>query len=139
MLPQVFYYFDVHIPIYNEQVRPYLDHIDVMYRAHSLTPDTAIFLIYNKSVVYVPHYEILKPFWKFYPRLYVVPASRLTFLLLQMLPRGVDYAFFVEPSDSETIAWLNQRFALSQPRYSPYNVPWDKQYVMLYAVAVYNS
>jgi 4-amino-4-deoxy-L-arabinose transferase-like glycosyltransferase len=139
MLPQVIYYFAAHIPIYNEQVRPFTDHIDVMYRARSLAPDTSIYLIYNKSVVYVPHYETLKPFWKFYRRFYVRPADKLTFLLLQDLPRDVNYAFFVEPGDAATISWLHQNFALSQPRYSPYNVPWDKQYVLLYAAAAYNA
>lgn len=138
LLPQVIYYFGSHIPIYNRQVRPFADHIDVMYRARNLAPDTAIYLIYNKSVVYTPHYETLKAFWKFYPSLYVRPADRLTFLLLQDLPRDTNYAFFVEPDDEPTILWLHQNFTLSQPRYSPHNVPSDKQYVMLYAAAAYN-
>ncbi len=138
MLPQAVYYFAVHIPVYNEEIRPFDDHIDVMYRARSLAPDTTIYVIYNKNVVYMPHYETLKAFWKYYPNLYVRPADRLTYLLIQELPRDMNYAFFVEPDDATTISWLHQNFTLSQPRYSPYNIPWDKQYVMLYASALYN-
>jgi 4-amino-4-deoxy-L-arabinose transferase-like glycosyltransferase len=138
MFSQVIYYFAVHIPVYNQQVRPYIDHIDVMYRARSLAPDTAIYVIYNTSVIYTPHYETLKSFWNFQPHLNVRPADISTFVLIRDLPRGMDYAFFVEPDDAETIDWLHQNFALSQPRYSPYNVPPDKQYVMFYAAAVYN-
>lgn len=138
MIPQAVYYFTIHIPIYNEQVRPFFDHIDVMYRARELSPETTIYVIYKNGVIYMPHYETLKAFWKFYPNLHTQRADRLTFMLIQNLPRSRNYAFFVEPGDSATISWLHQYFALSQPRYSPYNVPWDKQYMMLYAAAAYN-
>jgi 4-amino-4-deoxy-L-arabinose transferase-like glycosyltransferase len=137
-LPQTVYYFGPHLTAYNRQVRPFRDHIDVMYRIRGLLPNIYVYVIHSKSTFFMPHLETLTDFWNIPQVVTVLDATPDTYKLIESLPRGFDYAFFVEPDDSNTITLLHQQFALSQPRYSPYNVPQDKQYVMLFASAVYN-
>jgi hypothetical protein len=45
---------------------------------------------------------------------------------------GTDYAFFVEADDTATLGLLRERYGLKGGTFSPFNVPPEKQYMLLY-------
>lgn len=39
-------------------------------------------------------------------------------------------AFFIEPEDTELLAWLRARYTLYGPYYSPFSAPPERQYAL---------
>jgi hypothetical protein len=53
---------------------------------------------------------------------------------LRDLVPGVNYAFFVEPDEQETMRMIYNQFPNADlPDYSEYNIPANKEYVMIWA------
>jgi hypothetical protein len=131
-VPQLAYYFGPHLDLYNRQVREYHDHQDVLYRAAQFPPGTFVHII-SGDLVWLPHLETLKRFWTLDIAFRVVSSDEFIREDLLDLPPGRDHAFFFEPENVAVINLLRQRLNLDEPpRWSPYNVPRERQYVLLY-------
>jgi hypothetical protein len=134
----VWYYFVPYLTFYNTQVRGskgYRDGTDAALRAASLPDNTAVYIIGR------PEHD------------QTVPSHFLTFLTtgadglatfdphemgantLMRLPRDRNYAFFVDPDDSNYINLIRLYFPNVQPpQYSDYPyLPPSEQYILLYA------
>lgn len=130
---QVYFYFGVHLPYYNEQRRqrsPERDIFDAVLRTPDLPPNTQVFLIDPAPSIDYGRANRLYLFLQDAPFPIQAP-SRLDFDPLT-LPRNCNYAFFVAPDDSETIDKVRRAFPdVQAPQYTTYPVPeWD-QYVLL--------
>ena len=69
---------------------------------------------------------------RFLPKALLVFVTPDVFAAGAIIWGGTDYAFFVEKDDASTLALLRERFGLESGMFSPYNVPLDKQYILLY-------
>jgi hypothetical protein len=128
---QPIYYFRDHLPIYNEQVRPFIDPIDALDRARSLPPDTTVILV-TDALPYTDRFFTLTNFWNFYPLMVILKSAELTPEYLSGLAAG-GYAIFITPDNSTAPELLRSTFANIQgPQYSPFNVPLDRQYALYY-------
>lgn len=130
-IAQIGYYFGPHLTLYNLQIRPEAhDQQDVIFRARDFRPGTKVYLITDDPDIYAPVPIFLGQFWGLDVEL--VFATPDDFAAGAIIWGGTDYAFFVEKDDTATLALLRQRFGLENGIFSPYNVPLDKQYILLY-------
>lgn len=130
-IAQIIYYFGPHLALYNVQIRPEAhDQQDVIFRARDFRPGTKVYLITDDPDIYAPVPIFLGQFWGLDVEL--VFATPETFAAGAIIWGGTDYAFFVEKDDIATLTLLHERFGLEGGEFSPYNVPPDKQYVLLY-------
>ncbi|MBZ0293981.1 MAG: glycosyltransferase family 39 protein [Anaerolineae bacterium] len=132
--PQVIYYFGPHLEVYVPQAMRYPDHIDAAYRSRDFPPETRVYIIHlPESAVYEPHYAILKRFWNLNINFYAIDSDTVTIDSLQALPRDRDMAIFVELKNVQALRALDAVFGpITGLEFSPYDVPFDRQYGMLY-------
>lgn len=133
VVSQGVYYFGPHLTAYQRQIRPHHDQQDVIFRLRALPPDTRVYWITDDPDLWLPLLVFLSRFWDmpdFAPELRH-PNFVEDWEALDQLERGVTHAFFVEQEDRRTQEYLQARFGLDEPRYSPYNVPREKQFVLL--------
>lgn len=138
---QVGYYFGPHLAYFNVQVREakgYRDGIDAVNRAIALPGNTQIFLVGRPA-----HDQNVPRNWlgflsqdgdpmRYFPLLSVTPDT-ISAKYLNDLPRGVNYAFYVDPTLNDLILLLQRTFpGISQAMYSSFNVPADKEYVLFF-------
>lgn len=138
---QVGYYFGPHLKYHNVQVRDakgYRDGIDAANRTMLLPGNTQPYLIGKPE-----HDQNVPRDWigfqsrdgdpiRYFPLLSVAPDT-ITPKYLFDLPRGVNYAFFVEPTDEDVIQVLYRYFpGISPAMYSPWDIPVHKEYVLFY-------
>lgn len=131
---QVLYYFGPHLALYNQQIRPFLDHQDVGFRSLDMPPGTEVYLLSNE-LTFKPHITTMQRLADVQMDLFIVNPGLFVLVGLEHLRPGRPYAFFVLPDDGETIRSLRARFGpdLHGPYFSPFNLPLDKQYA-LYSV-----
>ncbi|MCC6802904.1 MAG: glycosyltransferase family 39 protein [Anaerolineae bacterium] len=138
---QVGYYFGPHLAYFNVQVREakgYRDGIDAVNRALALPGNTQIFLVGRPA-----HDQNVPRNWlgflsqdgdpmRYFPLLAVTPDT-ISAKYLNDLPRGVNYAFYVDPTLNDLILLLQRTFpGISQAMYSPFSVPAHKEYVLFF-------
>jgi hypothetical protein len=134
-LIQVNYYFNEHLPVYNQQFRdnwPHPDGQDAVLRSLDFPPGTQIHIIseippdlyFTRGVLAFMTYDL---------ELDTVATKDFTTKYIANLPRGVDHAFYIEPKDRRTLERLQQYFYLMPPEQSPHDVPLDKQFRLYYA------
>src|SRR5690606_15796445 len=131
----VIYYFGPHLAQYNLQIRPGHDQQDVIFRAQAFPPQTEVIIISDDSDIWLFTLHLLADFWEIdiFAKHFYTPHM-LQYNQLDRLRRGVDYAFFVEQDDTETQALLREKFGPVEGTLSPYNVPLEKQFMLLYYV-----
>ncbi len=140
-LGQVDYYFGVHLPYFTTQVRdakPYRDAVDAAMRTLDLPGNTQVYVVSKP-----PADQVVTRNWlnfvsrdadasRYFPLLTVTPDTLSPKYLLS-LPRGVNYAFFVDPNDGDAIAQILRYFpGASPPQYSRWNIPADKEYLLFF-------
>ena len=126
---QVVYYFAIHLPEYNQQIRSVPDEVDVIQRSAALPDGTQAYLITD-----VPYYrgafDILPRYWGVEMALTTLTPADVTDAWLDALP-APPLAFFIAPQDIATLALLQARYPQLSPAIaSPYHVPMDKQYAL---------
>jgi hypothetical protein len=142
---QIDYYFGAHLDVFDVQVRdfkPYRDGIDVALRADELPGNTQVIIVGR------PEHDqnVPRNFYGFltqdndkpdtYYPLLSIRTDRLSPRYLFALRAGVNYAFFVEPDDLNTIDLLMRYFpTISPPQFSTADLPPHREYVMLYVEA----
>ncbi len=132
---QVHYYFNIHIPLYNEQFRDEWSHPDpqdAILRSVDFPSNTHIYFIGMVPpeagfIDGVLHY--------FRDDLHLFTATReeITAKYIGEMSSDVDHAFFVEVGDTSTVELLKQHFYLLPAQSSPYDLPLEDQYLLYYA------
>ena len=133
-LSQVWYYFGPHQEVFQRQVRSEHDQQDLLFRLKDLPPNTKAYLITDDNDLWMPLLIFLSQYWGMDDfQLYVRLPTRLEdWDVLNDPWWGQNHAFFVEQEDKKTQDYLRSRFNIGPDRYSPYNVPLEKQYLLLY-------
>jgi hypothetical protein len=131
------YYFNRHIPVYNQQFRNNLgtrDPQDAVLRSLHFPTGTAIHII-NPGVP--PDATFTRGVLNFMTdglALYTLSSDNKALPTdITKLNPSIAHAFYVEPYDAATLGLLRQRFDLLPPQTSPYDLPADHQYVLYYA------
>ncbi len=135
---QAHYYYNRHLPAYNEQFRNswgHRDAQDAVLRSLDFPPGTQIHIISRDNV---PDLSFTRGFLNFMVddlRLLTLSADDFTpkYIALQKMIR--DHAFYVDPYDADTIALIHEHFDVLLPRMSPFDLAADHQFVLYYAPA----
>jgi hypothetical protein len=130
---QVAYYFGPHLSAYQSRIRPHHDQQDVVFRLRALPPGTRVYWITDDPDVWMPLLVFLTRYWgmpDFAPER-IHPNAIEGWEGLDTLDPHVPHAFFVDQEDRRAQDYLRTRFNLGEPTFSPYNVPREKQYVLL--------
>ncbi|MBI5671116.1 MAG: glycosyltransferase family 39 protein [Chloroflexi bacterium] len=128
---QMRYYFGHHLEVYNRQLRPGFDSEDPIFRAAHFPPGTHVHIISN-STLGQQYLSGIVGYLNSGLVLDVRTPLETSREYLASLIRGVDHAFFVEPTDAGTLTLLQEQFRLGVPHFSPFNVPRDRQLVLFY-------
>lgn len=136
---QVYFYFGVHLPYFNEQRRrmiPERDLFDAMLLTPELPYDTEVYLLDRMEVLDYGRAARLRDYLAGFPRTqpkYGLQAPLLSAFDPAALPRDRNYAFFVTPGDNITLRKILEAFPdIQPPRYSLYPIPaWD-EYILLF-------
>ncbi|MBZ0295946.1 MAG: glycosyltransferase family 39 protein [Anaerolineae bacterium] len=132
---QTVFYFAYHLPLYNEQFRSNWGHPDAedaVLRSVDFPAKTRIQIISLAA----PEESFLQGMMYFMNEdLTVVTTSRADFdaEYIADLPMRVDFAFYVDQDDQQTVELLRRYFYLLPPEMSPYDVPLAHQFVLYYA------
>lgn len=131
MLGQVFYYYVVHLPVYNRQLRPDPDFIDAAYRTADLPERVHAYLLTNDTVLTYQLDTVLR-LRESENTLRVIAPFDFPYQQTNRLPPGQTVAFFIEDGDIATYLNLQRAFgsALVRGQPSPYNVPADRQFAL---------
>ena len=131
---QADYYFNTHLPLYDQQFRAalaYPDGQDAVLRARDFPAGTQLHLISQQPIA--PDYvHGLLSFIRPDLALTIMPPEALTEAYLDALPRGVDHAFFLEAYDIASLDRLRARMPLQVAQYSPYDLTLEQQFVLYY-------
>jgi 4-amino-4-deoxy-L-arabinose transferase-like glycosyltransferase len=136
---QVYFYFGVHLPYYNEQRRrtiPERDLFDAILLTPTLPRNTEMYILDGFQFIDYGRASRLRDYVSGTPAtppMYPLQAPPLASFDPALLPRDRNYAFFVAPGDEVTQRKIQEAFPdVQPPRYSPYAIPaWD-EYILLY-------
>jgi hypothetical protein len=134
---QTGYYFNAHLPFYNEQVRSNdeglaKDHFDAFYRAARLPAGTPVYLITRHETPQAD-FAALRRFTRQSTHLETLTPADLTPNVLARMRDNARLVVFIEPEDHQTYGRLSRAFRLSLAEFSPYNVPPFAQYALYHA------
>jgi hypothetical protein len=136
---QVDYYFNQHLPTFNEQTRAswgHRDAQDAVLRSVNFPPGTEIHIINGGRPLNMKVIQGVLDFMASDLSLDSIPSDdRRLSAYLAGLDDRLDHAFYVEPYDTPTLELLRQRFDLLPPQASPYNLPVEHQYILYYVPA----
>ncbi|NWF69041.1 MAG: glycosyltransferase family 39 protein [Chloroflexi bacterium] len=131
---QVGYYFALHLPGYNLQLRPVADAQDALFRALEFPAGTRVHLVGDivfyefdrqRMLAFLGRGDLQVDIVR-----HIAEGTEFTAAYLLALARDVDQAFFIERA--EDAALLQQYFVVQGPFYSPYNVPPERQLALYY-------
>jgi Dolichyl-phosphate-mannose-protein mannosyltransferase len=138
---QVNYYFNEHLPLYNQQFRinwPHPDGQDAALRSIDFPSGTQVHIISDIP----PDMFFTRGMLHFFTddvELDTLPSRLFTPTYLSILPKDIDHAFFIEPKDRRVLALLENYYELTPPQQSPYNLPIEKQFRLYYAPYIPNN
>ncbi len=136
---QVGYYFFVHLPLYNVQIREaklYPDGTDAVLRSLALPADTQIVLISDPTADENVPRTLLGFLTTPSPNAPLVSknVAEVTGDYLMGLPRDHNYAFFVQPGYPLVVERIRAIFPVGAAQISPYaDVPPDRTFILYYA------
>lgn len=133
-ITQAVYYYGQHLDRYNQQIRPYYDFIETAARARSFPPGTQVHVI-TRDAFSDWQYAVTVNYYGLDIRWEQILPAKLREVDLRALPREVDHAFFVLPDDIRSPATIRRVFAAGPAQISPYNVPLNRQYLLIYVPA----
>jgi|GEM_PF-4235517 len=139
MMVQVGYYYTIHLPLYNQQIRPEPDFVDTAYRTVDMLAGTQAYLLTGRTII-LSQLDAVLAMYQADSNLQWVHPFEFPYQQLHRLPTNQPYAFFIAPDDHATRQNLQRVFGdrLLRAAPSPYNIPIDKQYE-LYLVGIGSS
>jgi hypothetical protein len=127
---QVHYYFNLHLPYYNEQIRPYADYIDAAYRMRELPAGTRVYMVSDDDI-WFSQIDMLHQFWQVEYVVEIILPDDFTPAYAAALDPAVPSAFFILPDDTTTLSRIRAVFPDVTLEISPYNVPRERQYYLV--------
>lgn len=137
----IIYYFAVHLPIYNVQIRtphspPKPDVYDPLFRSLDFPPDTDVYIISREHNVTEGHINGSLAYFSDDIRFSYVAPDDIDADWLRELPHDHDLAFFVLATDLLTPRLLRDHVAIAPAQAAPHaydGVPLGVGYVLYYA------
>ncbi len=133
---QADYYFNQHIPVYNQQLRdskPHRDPQDAVLRSLNFPPGTQVHII-SRVEADGGYTQGFAGFFREDLAVHVLAAADFDAGYIARLARGVDHAFYLEPELDSVLACLKQHFYLRPPQASPYaDMRAKDQFALYYA------
>jgi hypothetical protein len=129
---QVTFYFGVHLPLYNSQARLYYDSQDAAFRSADFPPDTQVHVI-GFPPEYHNYATGVMGFLRDDVTMDIIVPDEFTEDYLGSLPRNVDHAFFIAPSDYASQQLIERYFVVEGPFLSPYPLPPNRMLWLYYA------
>lgn len=134
---QVAYFFGPHLQTYNRQIRPFADAEDAVFRGAALPYGTVVHVI----SLFAPPSNYLSTLMLYLADgipIESLAPDKVSRPYLASLPPDHGHAFFIQPDDISTLAYLRQSFKddLQGPFSSPYDVPPSKQLMLYYLPAI---
>ncbi len=125
---QTVYYFYDHVPAYTRQFQPDEDWNDAFFRMVDLPTTTQVHFIMDEPVwsfnviAFMRYYRLNMNFNALLP-------GDVTPELIQKMSafQTVTHVFFISPNRTDVLARLKQCFKLSEPEFSPYDIPLESQ------------
>ncbi len=134
---QADYYFHTHLPLYDRQFRAVILHPDgqdAVLRAQAFLSGTHLHMV--SQLAPAPDYvHGLLSFTRPDLLLTILTPDQFTDAYLEALPMGISHAFFLEAYDIASLDRLRARLPVQAGRYSPYDLPLEKQFVLYYVPA----
>jgi hypothetical protein len=126
---EVNYYFNIHLPLYNTQIRKLPDFYDAFERAKDYSPSTIVYITDNQvftqvldTMIFFDHLNMTYAVWK---------TADATPDKLQKLPRNRPLVFALSPTDQSTPHLLQNNLNVQELSSSPFpTVPKDSQYIL---------
>lgn len=133
---QADYYFNRHIPVYNQQLRdskPHRDPQDAVLRSLNFPPGTQVHII-SRVEADAGYTQGFAGFFREDLTVHVLAAEDFDTDYIVRLTRGVDHAFYLEPGLDSVLACLKHYFYLRPPQASPYaDMRAKDQFTLYYA------
>jgi hypothetical protein len=138
MVLQVNYFFNIHLPVLNDQFRNDkrdLDTDDALFRSVDFPPETRVIIVGELVMNQVDARKLMR-FMN--PEILVTTMhyDDLMGVFLRDLDLNYDHAFFIDPDHSVVLKLLKIYFPdIQGPQYSSFDLPEDKQFMLYYAAA----
>lgn len=132
---QLGYYFGPHLEMYLRQSRLTPDYHDAMFRSRDFPAGTQVYLIMKGHDVFLPHIFGETTFFKMPITVTVLESDETLRYQLTQLPTNTSRAFFVRTTDLDSQKILAQQFNLPPAQTSPYNVPYDLEFLLYFMPA----
>ncbi len=127
----IVYYFGPHLEVYNQQIRPYRDYADAYQRALAYPNDSQVYFI-TDDLVWEPYLRVIGAMADKSLPITIQTPQQLDETWLTRLSPTRGYIFLVPNGDWETINRILRYFPMVGPYLSPYRVPLERQYALLY-------
>jgi len=134
---QADYYFNTHLPLFNDQFRTRLvrDSHDVLFRAADMPTDTIVYMIGEQRMSGRDAAEYLR-FLNRGMTITTLLPDEFTAETAAQLSRDTTMAFFIDPTDIDILLRLQAFFPdLDGPHYSDFDIPRNQQYALYVAPA----
>jgi hypothetical protein len=131
-IAQVNYYFNEHVPLYNDQARLYEDSQDAAFRSANFPVGTQVHIVAD-PVAYHSYARAVMWFLRDDVAMDTISPLELTDEYMLNLSRGVDQAFYLLPNDQASLLIVRRYFNVSGPLRSPYQLPPNREFFLYYA------
>jgi hypothetical protein len=135
---QVDYYYNHHLPTYNQQFRDnwgHRDALDAVLRSVDFPPGTQLHII---SPAKIPDLDFTRGFMNFMVdglRVITLSSNEFTLKYISLQKMVRDHAFYIDPTDRATIALIHEHFDVLPGSMSPFDLPRYYQFMLYYAPA----
>jgi hypothetical protein len=121
---QVGYYFGPHLAAFNVQFRKgEPDAYDALFRSAHFPPGTGVHLIAAEPALTQSFADQMLSYLADDMHAYVVTPDKLSHAYMLRLSRSVDQAFFLAPTDTRSLALIEQYFPVDPQQDTPYDIP----------------
>jgi hypothetical protein len=131
-LAQITYYFNEHLPIFQNQFQQDKNIEDVYFRLPVVQPGSQVHIIYN-AAIWKSNLDTVKRFWNLNLTIDARYPQEITPSYLASLPTTVNHVFFLDPQNEILLRRIQRYFYLLPPRFSPFDVPLDRQLALYFA------
>lgn len=129
---QLYGYFYDYLPENNREAwSGHTEPDDALFRAVQLPSGTKVYLIAD-IVIWEYNIKTMLHFYENNLQVQAILPENITQLRFSN-DRAQPYAFFIDPRATGALAYLENHFILSEPQYSPYPIPREKQMVLYLA------